>query len=382
MVFVRLPDQQQPDNMIKYKLEAAPTATSKEQNGRRGAKAKRIVLGVDAHLKSYEAARKIDNDAVGVVQRWRSKEALLLYAEKQLEQAEEVVVVYEAGPLGYTLYWALEARGIRCLVCAPQSREQKRKRRKNNSIDARTLTSNLFNYLNGNEHALQLVRVPTKAQEQERIESRQHDALVEERKCIGAMGNSLLLSQDYGSWRNWWRPKTFERLSQLVAPWVLKQLQRWVGILRELDQQICQAKVELSQQCQGARPKGMGAASLAQLKAEVLDWQLYSNRRKIGCLAGMVPSEWSTGEGQRLGSITKVGVPAIRRIITEMVWRMILFQPEYKAVQKWRELLEGSNRGLKKKAVVAIGRQLIVDIWRLQTGRISAQELGLIMIEA
>src|SRR5258707_7761319 len=103
--------------------------------------------------------------------------------------------------------------------------------------------------------------------------------------------------------------------------------------------------------------------------------------RKIGCLTGMVPSEWSTGNGQRLGSITKVGVPAIRRIITEMVWRMILFQPQYKAVQKWRAVLEGSNRGLKKKAVVAIGRQLMVDLWRLQTGRISAQELNLIMVE-
>jgi len=44
-------------------------------------------------------------------------------------------------------------------------------------------------------------------------------------------------------------------------------------------------------------------------------------------------------------------------------------------------VLEGPNRGLKKKAVVAIGRQLIVDIWRLQTGRISAQELNLIMVE-
>ena len=368
--------------MIKYKLKAAPTAISKEQNSQRGAKANRILIGVDVHLKSYEAARKIDNDSVGVVQRLGSKEAFLLYAQKQREQAEEVVVVYEAGPLGYTLYWDLKARGIECLVCAPQSQEQKRKRRKNNAIDARTLSGNLFNYLNGNKHALQLVRVPTKAQEQARIESRQHDALVEERKRIAARGNSLLLSQDYGSWRNWWRPKSFARLSQLVAPWVLKQLKRWVEILGQLDQQIQQAKLELAQQCQGPRPKGMGAPSLAQLNAEVLDWNLYSSGRKIGCLAGMVPSEWSTGEGQRLGAITKVGVPAIRRIITEMVWRMILFQPQYKAVQKWREVLEGSNRGLKKKAVVAIGRRLIVDIWRLQTGRISAQELGLIRIEA
>jgi transposase len=293
-----------------------------------------------------------------------------------------VTVVYEAGPLGFTLYRELKANGIECLVCASRSSEQKRKRRKNNTIDARTLTSDLSNYLNGNEQALQLVRIPSQAQEQARVQSRQHDALVQERKRLGAMGNALLLGQGYGNWSNWWRPKAFERLSKRVAPWIVKHLERWVGILGELDRQIQQAKVELAQQWKGPRPKGMGAVSLVQMGAEVLDWTLYSSGRKIGCLAGMVPSEWSTGNSQRLGSITKVGVPAIRRIITEMVWRMVLFQPEYKAVQKWREVLQGSNRGLKKKAVVAIGRQLIVDIWRLQTGRISAQELGLIMTEA
>ena len=117
-----------------------------------------------------------------------------------------------------------------------------------------------------------------------------------------------------------------------------------------------------------------------QLGSEVLDWDLYTKRRKIACLAGMVPSEWSTGESQRRGSITKVGVPAIRRIITEMVWRIILFQPQYPPVQKWQEVLQGTNRALKKKAVVAIGRQLMVDLWRLQTGRASAQQLKLVMI--
>ncbi|HTD14873.1 MAG TPA: hypothetical protein VK673_06820 [Chthoniobacterales bacterium] len=183
--------------MIKYKLKAAPSAVSKEQKSQKEPKANRIAIGVDAHLKSYQAARKIDNGAVGVAQTLGSKEALLLYVEKQREQAQEVVVVYEAGPLGYTLYRELKANAIDCLVCAPRSGEQKRKRRKNNCIDARTLTSDLSNYLNGNEQALQLVRVPTVAQEQARVESRQHDALVEERKRIGAIGNSLLLSQGH-----------------------------------------------------------------------------------------------------------------------------------------------------------------------------------------
>jgi len=228
--------------------------------------------------------------------------------------------------------------------------------------------------------ALQLVRVPTAEQEQARLASRQHDQLVQERKRLGAEGNSLLLSQGFGSCKHWWRPKALSRLEQLLPGWLFEMLQTWVDLLRALDEKIQRAKAALTKRCSGPRPKGAGANSLVQLGSEVLDWDRYATRRKIACLAGMVPSEWSTGESQRRGSITKVGVPAIRRIITEMAWRIIQFQPQYPPVQKWQEVLGGTNRTLKKKAVVAIGRQLIVDLWRLQTGRASAQQLNLVMI--
>src|SRR5260370_9814416 len=157
-------------------------------------------------------------------------------------------------------------------------------------------------------------------------------------------------------------------------------LQHWVDLLRKRDEKIRPAKAAVAKRCRGPRRKGDGAMSLVQLQSEVLDWGLYPNRRKIGCLAGMVPSEWSTGDSQWRGSITKVGVPAIRRIITEMVWRMILFQPQYQAVQKWQEVLRGTNRALKKKAVVAICRQVIAALWRLQTGGGRSQELKLVMV--
>jgi transposase len=367
--------------MNKNTLEAAPTAGAKELKSQKRAKAKRIVIGSDVHLRSYQAARKIDNAAVGPVVNFRSQEELLLWVEKQKEQAEEVVVVYESGPLGYVLYRALRAQGVGCYVCAPDASQQKRTRRKNNTIDTRTLTSHLFNYLHGNERALQLVRVPTEEQERARLQSRQHDQLIAERKRLGAKGNSLLLSLGFGSWKNWWRPKTFSRLSQLIPQWVHQLLLTWVDILRNLDQKIRAAKAALAKGCHGPRPKGAGAVSLVQLGAELLDWWRYSSARKIGCASGMVPSEWSTGNSQWQGSITKVGIPAVRRLITEMVWRIILFQSHYHAVQKWKEVLGGKNRGLKKKAVVAIGRQLVVDLWRLQTRRATAEQLGLVMIE-
>jgi hypothetical protein len=56
------------------------------------------------------------------------------------------------------------------------------------------------------------------------------------------------------------------------------------------------------------------------------------------------------------------------------------FQPQYEPFQKWRAALEGPNRAHKKKAVVAIGRQLAVDLWRLKTRRVTAQQLKLIMV--
>ena len=99
-------------NIMNYSLKTAPTALSKEQKSQNSPKAKRIVIGVDVHLKSYQAARKIDNGVIGVVAKFRSQTELLLHIEKQLKAAEEVVVVYEAGPLGYVLYRELEAHGI------------------------------------------------------------------------------------------------------------------------------------------------------------------------------------------------------------------------------------------------------------------------------
>jgi transposase len=367
--------------MKTYTLKAAPTASVVEvQNNNKSTKAKRILLGVDVHLRGYQAARKVDNGVIGVVDSFRSEVELLLHVEKQRQRAEQVVVVYEAGPLGYTLYRKLTAAGVLCYVCAPDGAEQRRKRRKTNKIDARSLSSKLFNYLNGDKEALQLARVPTEAQEQVRLGSRQHDQLVGERKRLGAQGNAVLLSQGFGSWSNWWRPKAWTQLSNLVPAWLLERLQIWADVLKVLDDKIAQAKAAFARSCHGPRPKGVGALSQMQLQSEVLDWSLYSNRRKIACLAGMVPSEWSTGDKERRGSITKVGVPALRRIIVEMVWRMVLFQPQYKPVQKWLEVLRGPNPAMKKKAVIAIGRQLIVDLWRLQTGRVTAQELNLIMV--
>jgi len=79
--------------------------------------------------------------------------------------------------------------------------------------------------------------------------------------------------------------------------------------------------------------------------------------------------------------VTKHGNPRLRAALVEAAWRLVRFQPEYRAVKKWRHLLAKgalATGAARKKAIVAVARQLAVDLWRIRTGRLSAEKLGLI----
>jgi len=347
------------------------------KNGPKRAKTKQIFLGIDAHLRSYEVAIKRDNGAIQAAQRFGLSE-LLLFGKKQLQWAEEVYAVYEAGPLGYALYRQLEQLGIKVYVSAPECLEQGK--RKTNQLDARKLASRLYSYVQGDGEMMRVVRVPSPELEQSRIESRQYDQLVATRKAISMQARSLVLSQGYGTMNgSWWRPLSWRKWSQLLPAWLVRHLLVWQSTLRLLDQQIAQRKIELIQTVQQALPRGFGAQSLCQLDREIGDYHRFKNRRQIACFGGLVPQEYSTGAHQRLGAITKVGSPRIRRLSVEMAWRLVQFQPNYGPILHWGQVLRGGNKALKKKAIVAVARRLLVDIWKMRTGRTNAQALGLVV---
>jgi len=82
--------------------------------------------------------------------------------------------------------------------------------------------------------------------------------------------------------------------------------------LELLDQQIAQRKKELIQSNHQVLPKGFGAQTMVQMDREIGDWNRFSNRRKVACFFGFVPSEYSTGKHSTAGSITKVGSGRLR----------------------------------------------------------------------
>ena len=95
---------------------------------------------------------------------------------------------------------------------------------------------------------------------------------------------------------------------------------------------------------------------------------------------GLCPGEYSSGGKRVQGHVTKHGNPRLRAALVELAWRLVRFQPQYPPVAKRYVILGKGARatgGARKKAIVAVARQLAVDLWRLHTGRCTATQLGL-----
>ena len=127
-------------------------------------------------------------------------------------------------------------------------------------------------------------------------------------------------------------------------------------------------------------PRGVGPLTFEVLRREVGDWSRFTNRRQVSSYTGLCPREHSSGGRRRAGSVSKSGNPRGRAMLVEMVWRMVRWQPDYQPLKKWESVLKSpaATAGAKKKAVVAIARQLAVDLWRVFTGQTTAEKFGLI----
>jgi len=117
------------------------------------------------------------------------------------------------------------------------------------------------------------------------------------------------------------------------------------------------------------------------IEREIGNWARFANRRHIGSYTGLCPGEYSSGQTRYQSCITKHGNPRLRAALVELAWRLVRFQPDYKPVIKWRHTLAKgalATGAARKKAIVAVARQLAVDLWRIRTGRLTPKAIGLI----
>ncbi len=340
-----------------------------------------IKLGLDIHANKYVVARQIDGSAAQSPQRFTA-EGFIAFAEKQTRLGRKVYCCYEAGCFGYWLHRKLEEMGIVNYVVRPRNWDEYGQKVKTDNRDAKALLNNLDRYVAGNKKALAAVRVPTPEQEQIRSVSRQRDSLSKERKRLEAQGSSSARYYAYSLPLHWWKPKNFEAQREELPEHLFSLLEVWQKLLLAIDATLAKATaaVELS----GARllPVGLGALTAACLDNEICDWNRFGNRREVASFSGLCPKEDSSGGRHMQGSITKHGNTRVRHLLLEAVWRMLQFQDQYKAVVYWKDRIADGpamTKARKKKIAVAIARQFLVDWWRIQTGKMTPDQVGLKM---
>lgn len=194
-----------------------------------------------------------------------------------------------------------------------------------------------------------------------------------------AQGRSLLLNHGLEPASNWWKPRTFALLS--VPEWMKELLSNSQPILLTLQEKIRALTQQLQEAAGPKQPRGLGALSSVVIDREVGNWDRFHNRRQVGSYTGLCPGEYSSGNTRLQSCVTKHGNPRLRAALVETAWRLVRFQPNYRPVLKWRRTLcKGAlaTKAARKKAIVAVARQLAVDLWRIRTGRVQAEALGLV----
>jgi transposase len=307
------------------------------------------------------------------------KEGFLSWAAKLKDKSDaEIHAVYEACGFGFGLQRALASLGIACHVVCPQKLDERNKRVKTDSADAKALCLKLDRYVEGNREALALVRVPTEEEEQQRAIHRQREQLVKARKQLEAQGRSLMVNHGIDPVKSWWKRRTFAALG--VPEWMKQLLGNSQPILLELEEKIRALTVQLQGAATSNQPRGLGLMTSVMIDREVGNWERFANRRQVGSYTGLCPGEYSSGNTRLQTCVTKHGNPRLRAALVELAWRLVRFQPNYRPVAKWRKVLAKgalATGAARKKAIVAVARQLAVDLWRIRTGKLNPQQLGL-----
>jgi transposase len=127
-------------------------------------------------------------------------------------------------------------------------------------------------------------------------------------------------------------------------------------------------------------PAGLGKLTSVVVCREVCDWRRFKNRRQVSSYTGLCPGEYSSGAKRVPGAVTKHGNP---RLACGAGRTGLAFGALPAALstgaQTARHPGQGAQAtgGARKKAIVAVARQLAVDLWRWQSGQCSAEKLGL-----
>jgi len=378
-------------------VEAWKKTNTEPKSRRQVMKEHNTFIGMDVHKNSIEIAiaeegREGEVRSYGKID--NSLTALDKVVRKLVSKGSCLHFVYEAGPCGYQIYRHLTDKGFDCMVAAPSRiPKQSGDRIKNDRRDARKLARS---HRSGD---LTASYVPDAEDEAVRDLTRaREDAKVDEKKSKQRLQAFLLRHGFKYTGRSPWSKAHIRWLSDIKMPHYNQQI-----VLQEYMETVNQNKERvqrLTDQIRKAVPqwrmapvvdtfqalRGVSFIVAVTTVSEIGDLKRFKTPTDLMGYLGLVPSEHSTGERIRRGSITKTGNGHVRRVLIEAAWayrlparvsrvllkrqedlpqriRDISWKAQLRLCGKYRHLW---SKGKAKQVVVtAIARELCAFMWAI-----------------
>jgi len=298
-----------------------------------------------------------------------------------------IIVIQEAGLDGFWIHRLLVQNGITSHVVDPASIAVNRRHRraKTDKIDGVKLLRTLMAWMRGERQVCTMVQPPSPEDEDRRRLARERARLLKERIQHTNRIKGLLSGQgipDYDPLHRDRRPclaalttgdgrplperlkaeigRELDRLEMVVSQLTVVERERDALVARTAEADACAAPAAL------ARLRGIGPELAALLWLEAL-FRRFDNRRQIAADAGLTPSPWQSGGIDREQGIAKSGNPRLRRAMIELAWFWVRHQPG-SALSRWFVERVGTARGrVRRIAIVALARKLLVALWRYVT---------------
>jgi len=313
-------------------------------------------------------------------------------AKKKLGMAESAAVrsCYEAGREGFWLHRALEAMGIDNMVVDASSIEVNRRQRraKTDRMDVEKLVRQLVRYWRGERDVWSVVRVPSRKAEDDRQHHRALEVLKEERKQHRVRIQSLLYTHSIDVKVG---TKFLEKLERLrcwdgesIPEQMRQRIQDEYHRLQLVEVQIRELKAKQAEQVRAEEKSaaiekvqrlqrliGIGLGSSWIFVMELFGWRQFQNRRELAAAVGLTPTPYNSGDSTREQGISRSGNRRIRKLLIEIAWAWLRFQPDSQLSQWYNERFAKMGNRMRRVGIVALARKLVIALWRyLESGTV------------
>lgn len=329
------------------------------------------IIGCDLHAKQQTIAM-VDSDTGELIEKTLLHEGTAV-REFYATLAGPVVVGIEATGSMQWFLELMEELGVECRVGHPaRIRAAETRKQKHDRRDARLILDLLLR-----EDQFPAIWIPSSEQRDLRTLLRDRHQWVKMRARLQHTLQSMALNHGLRRGSGLWSHAGHTALQGLaLPPYSSRRRAELLGMYTQLEKRIQELDKEVADQAQH-RPQARrllthpGVGPVTALATEVFlgDPNRFANGKKVASYIGMIPGEYSSGQRQRLGKMTKQGNALLRYLWTEATMHAVRKDPDLKRFYRLKLIQKGMG-----KARVAAARKLGIRLWIMLRDQIDYQQ--------